>query len=63
MTTNKHAQNDQPTPETDAFFYRHGYPIEVDTQKAISLCERLEQERDEARRLLKEERNRGLALS
>jgi hypothetical protein len=40
------------TPETDAFFYQHGYPIEVDNQKAIWLCERLERERDQYRRNL-----------
>ena len=37
------------TPETDAFFYRNGYPIEVDNQKAERLCERLERERDQWR--------------
>lgn len=37
------------TPETDALFIKHGYPVEVDTHKAMLLCEKLEQERDEAR--------------
>lgn len=35
-----------PTPETDALFCRNGYPIEVDSSKAMQLCEKLEQERD-----------------
>jgi hypothetical protein len=35
-----------PTLETDKFFLRNGYPTEVDTSKAMLLCEKLEQERD-----------------
>lgn len=35
-----------PTPETDALFYRNGYPEVVDSSKAMQLCEKLEQERD-----------------
>lgn len=35
-----------PTPETDALFWRNGYPVEVDSSKAMQLCEKLEQERD-----------------
>jgi hypothetical protein len=35
-----------PTPETDALFYKHGYPVEVETSKAMLLCEKLEQGRD-----------------
>lgn len=35
-----------PTPETDALFCRNGYPVEVDSSKAMQLCEKLEQERD-----------------
>jgi hypothetical protein len=42
--------SDTPTPETDAFFLRNGYPIEVDQQKAAQLCERLEQELGEIKR-------------
>lgn len=38
--------SERPTPETDALFYRHGYPVEVDSSKAMQLCEKLEQERD-----------------
>lgn len=34
------------TPETDALFYRNGYPEVVDSSKAMQLCEKLEQERD-----------------
>ncbi len=37
--------SDRPTPETDAFFYRKDADL-----KTIWLCERLERERDEARR-------------
>lgn len=37
---------DLPTPETDALFCRNGYPVEVDSSKAMQLCEKLEQERD-----------------
>lgn len=35
-----------PTPETDALFYRNGYPVVVDSSKVMQLCEKLEQERD-----------------
>lgn len=35
-----------PTPETDALFYRNGYPVVVDSSRAMQLCEKLEQERD-----------------
>jgi len=35
-----------PTPETNALFWKHGYPIEVETSKAMLLCEKLEQEKD-----------------
>jgi predicted transcriptional regulator len=35
-----------PTPETDALFCKHGYPVEVETSKAMLLCEKLEQEKD-----------------
>ena len=35
-----------PTPETDSLFCRNGYPVEVDSSKAMQLCEKLEQERD-----------------
>jgi len=38
--------SDRPTPETDALFYRNGYPEVVDSSKAMQLCEKLEQERD-----------------
>jgi len=34
------------TPETDALFWKHGYPVDVEASKAMLLCEKLEQERD-----------------
>jgi hypothetical protein len=35
-----------PTPETDALFWKHGYPVKVETSKAMLLCKKLENERD-----------------
>jgi hypothetical protein len=34
-----------PTPETDALFWKHGYPVKIDTSKAMLLCEKLEKEK------------------
>lgn len=41
--------SERPTPETDAVFIWEPF-LEVDVNKAQKLCEKLERERDEARK-------------
>jgi hypothetical protein len=38
--------SERPTPETDSLFWENGYPVKVDSSKAMQLCEKLEKERD-----------------